>query len=248
MPDTTTTPPVNPAPATPKRLRGDHNRQFLNELKDARKVAQSAIDSRYSAGLADVEMDSTLPTQIVTLADSITTDLGLMQGARTGRKSMTKQEILARDALIAVLSPIQTAAKRKFQGADEPLRKNYGIGEPLANLGLEEVTLVCRGVLARLSPDANNTPPLDVLLGIKADTIAALATAIDTYGAKDTAQGTQQDLASGLLEKVQTNIDTLASLRRQIQLAADQAYPWRKQGVSTIRKAFLLPVDRPLTD
>jgi hypothetical protein len=32
------------------------------------------------------------------------------------------------------------------------------------------------------------------------------------------------------------------------QLAADQAWPWRTPGVATLRKDFLLPVDRTPTD
>ncbi len=249
MPDTTTTPPpATTTPAAAPRLRGTHNREFLNALKDARKVAKSATDSRYSPGLLDVEMDTTLPTQITTLAASITSDLGRMQNARTGGKNMTNQEKFARAALIEVLAPIQTAAKRKFHDENVTLRENYGINKALGSQGLPEVTLVCEGVLARLSPGANNAPPLDVLAGIKADTIAALALAIATYGAKDTEQGNQQNTAAGLLEKVKANIALLAGLRRQIQLAADQAWPWRKKGITTIRKAFLLPADRPLTD
>jgi hypothetical protein len=43
-------------------------------------------------------------------------------------------------------------------------------------------------------------------------------------------------------------IATLAGLRHQIQLAADQAWPWRTPGVATIRRDFLLPVDRPLSE
>jgi len=30
--------------------------------------------------------------------------------------------------------------------------------------------------------------------------------------------------------------------------AAEQAWPWRTPGVATIRKAFLLPVDRPFKE
>jgi hypothetical protein len=41
---------------------------------------------------------------------------------------------------------------------------------------------------------------------------------------------------------------TLAGLRREVQLAADQAWPWRAEGVSTIRKSFLLPANQPLKD
>ncbi len=42
------------------------------------------------------------------------------------------------------------------------------------------------------------------------------------------------------------NLHTLAGLRHQVQLAADQAFPWRTPGVAAIRQSFLLPPDRPL--
>jgi|ERR1035437_1632349 hypothetical protein len=41
---------------------------------------------------------------------------------------------------------------------------------------------------------------------------------------------------------------TLAGLRREVQQAADQAWPWRNDGVATIRKTFLLPANQPLKD
>ena len=51
----------------------------------------------------------------------------------------------------------------------------------------------------------------------------------------------RQNDASALLEKIALAITALARLRRQIQLAADQTWPWRTEGVKAIRKAFLLP-------
>jgi hypothetical protein len=35
---------------------------------------------------------------------------------------------------------------------------------------------------------------------------------------------------------------------RNVQLAADQAWPRRTPGIAAIRKDFLLPGDRPMTD
>jgi hypothetical protein len=42
------------------------------------------------------------------------------------------------------------------------------------------------------------------------------------------------------------NIGKLAGLRHQVQLAAEQAFPWRTPGVASIRKSFQLPTDRPM--
>ena len=41
---------------------------------------------------------------------------------------------------------------------------------------------------------------------------------------------------------------TPPGLRHDSQLAADQSFPWRTPQVAAIRKAFLLSLDRPLTE
>ena len=55
-------------------------------------------------------------------------------------------------------------------------------------------------------------------------------------------------LPRGLAADIKANVPKLAKLRRHVQLAADQAWPWRTPGVATIRKAFLLSPDRPMKD
>jgi hypothetical protein len=51
---------------------------------------------------------------------------------------------------------------------------------------------------------------------------------------------------SGALQTIVANIGKLAGLRHQVQLAAEQAWPWRNPGVASIRKSFQLPTDRPM--
>jgi len=105
---------------------------------------------------------------------------------------------------------------------------------------LSSVLTLARGVLQRLSPGTGGTPPADTLPGITATgKIAALAAAINTYGQKDEAQGGQQTEVAATLEQVEADV---------VQLAADQAWPWRTPGVVTIRKSFLLPPTRPLNE
>ncbi len=150
------------------------------------------------------------------------------------------------DCLVA---PIQTAAKRTFKGDHKPLLQAYFIGAKLnlATKSLDEVLTAARSIHARLTPGDNNAPPQDVLPGIEDDdAIQDLSDAITAYDTKNKAQAEQQSRAAATLESVQAHITQLATLRHDIQLAADQAFPWRKPGVKTIRKAFLLPPDRPL--
>ncbi len=251
MADTTpaTPPKTGPAPKKSKITRGETNQQILDELANAKKVAASALDATYASGLADVDLDPTLPGQINTLAAKITTDLGGLKNARVAKKTATKQEIATRDALIAVLAPIQTAAKRKFKGTEAAQRAAYYIGSSLGTQTLDEVLLAARNVLARLTPGKNNAQPTDVLPGIKANgAIKDLADAISDYADDNTEQGDQQQEASAALEAIWADVTKLAGLRRDVQLAADQAWPWRDKGTATIRKAFLLPASQPFKD
>jgi hypothetical protein len=140
-------------------------------------------------------------------------------------------------------------AKRKFSGDDATERSAYYIGQSLGSQTLDEVRAAGRNILARLTPGEGNAKPQDVLPGIKADgAIKELADAIEEYGGKEVALGEQQTEAEKVNEAIAAGVDTLAELRRQVQLAADQAWPWRTKGVAAIRKAFLLPADRPMKE
>ncbi len=249
--ETTPLTPSTPTPTPPKpnRERGIANRDYLDEVASSRKVAAAATEPAHTGPLAAVELDTTLPTQIKALADSIEADIGRLTGERAGKATITEQEKTARDALMAVLQPIQTAAKRKFAGETQTLREAYYISAGLSSGTLDEVLTASRSVLARLSPGDGNAPPQDVLPGVTAaGRIKELADAIATYGGKDKAQSDKQTGAGKLLEAIKENVPKLAKLRRQVQLAADQAWPWRTPGVATIRKAFLLSPDRPMKD
>src|SRR5581483_2232857 len=181
----------DPEPQKPKRTRGVVNKKFLQEVKDSRAVATAALDSAYAPGLAEVELDATIAPGMITLAKSIETSIGNLQGGRAGKGSATDQEAAAREALIAVIAPIQTAAKRVFKGDTEKLRDAYFIGTSLANQSLDFVLLAARAIHERLSPGENNVPPKDTLPGINAAKIQELSGAIGTYDDKNTTQEDQ---------------------------------------------------------
>ena len=250
MSDTTTTPTstTTAAPA-PKIARGDTNQAILDELANAQKVAAAAEDPANAAPLAAVELDATLPGKIKTLADKITGDLATLKTSRVAKKTATQQEAAARDSLLAVLQPIQTAAKRKFNGDVTTEREAYYIGTTLSAQALGDVLIAARNVLARLVPGPNSAPPQDVLPGIKADgAIKALADTIARYASEDTTQDEQKTKSRGTLEAIWSDVAKLAGYRRDVQLAADQAWPWRNPGVATLRKTFLLPATQPFKD
>ena len=241
MADPTPTPTPTPAPKA-KRQRSTINRKHLNEIANSRAVAKAAADPANAAALAVVEFDATLPAQITTLADATEASIGKLTGTRAVKTEMTAQETAARDALIAVIAPIQAAARRKFTGDLEQMRHAYFIGEGLPEDTLGEVQTAAVAIRDRLV----GTPPQDVLPGIKAAQITALSNAVTQYATNVTAPGDQQNENAGALETIVSNIGKLAGLRHQVQLAAEQAFPWRTPGVASIRKSFQLPTDRPM--
>lgn len=250
MSDTATAPTPTPAPAPKaKAPRGDTNQQILDELANAKKVAAAAVDPANTTRLADVDLDVTLPPKMTALVEKITSDLAKLKTTRVAKKSATKQEEAARNSLLAVLQPIQIAAKRKFNGDGAAQRDAYYIGNGLGAQSLDDVLIAARNVLARLTPGPNNAPPQDVLPGIKATgAIKDLADKIAEYAGEDTEQGEQKKKSGGTLEAIWADVTTLAGYRREVQLAADQAWPWRNPGVATIRKSFLIPANQPLKD
>jgi glycine betaine/choline ABC-type transport system substrate-binding protein len=66
------------------------------------------------------------------------------------------------------------------------------------------------------------------------------------YAANVTTPAGQQNENAAALEAIVADIARLAALRHQVQLAAEQAFPWRTPGVAGIRKSFQLPTDRPM--
>jgi hypothetical protein len=245
MADPIPTPTPTPAPKA-KRQRSTINRAHLDELKNSRAVAAAATDPANAAALATVEFDATLPGQITTLAGQTETAIGKLTGTRAQKTDLTAQEIAARDALIAVIAPIQTAARRKFTDPHDPMRHAYFIGENLAHETLAEVQTAAIAIRDRLVPASPAVSPLDVLPGIKAAQITALSNAITQYASGVTAPDDQQNDNAAALQMIVANVGKLAGLRHQVQLAAEQANPWRTPGVAATRQSFLLPTDRPL--
>lgn len=245
MADPTPTPTPTPAPKA-KRQRGTINRAHLDEIKNARAVAKAALDSANAAAFADMDFNATLPGQINLLADSTETAIGKLTGTRVQKHELTAEEAVAREALLAALAPIQTAAKRFFTGDQETLRHAYFIGENLRHDTLLEVQTASIAVRDRLVAVPPALSPVDTLPGIKAPQLAALNTAITTYASGVTAPVEQDKQNAGALNAIVANIAALAGLRHQVQLTVEQALPWRTPGVAATRQAFLLPADRPM--
>lgn len=245
MPDPIPAPAPAPAETNPASL----NRQFTAELANAETVVEAAGQKKYAAALDEVEFDRSLIARAKELAAKIRADLARLKKARSEATKLTVDETKARELLVATLQPIQTAARRRFSGDEEKLRQSYFIGETLGRFALADLLAAAEAVLGLLVPAQGESEPAHVLPGVKPEgRIRELGEAIGKVRGKDsTGKGTRLD-AGALLESITVDVAALAEVRRQIQLAADQAFPWRSSKVGTIRRAFLLPKDRPMTD
>ena len=241
----TSTPAPAPVPA-PAHPHGVANQEHLDEIANARAVAKAALDPAFAAALAGVAFDTTLPGQINSLADATEKAIGQLTGDRPGGKAMTAEQVAARNALVAVIAPIQTAARRQFTGTQAAWREAYFIGGHIAHGSLHFAATAAKAIRDRLAPGPNNTPPVDVLPGIGAPQIAALSNTIAEFAGDIDAADAQANQNIATHNLIVANIAQLANLRRQVQLAAEQAYPWRTPGVAATRQAFLLPPGRPL--
>ena len=250
MADTTPPPAPNPAP-TPGKTKGTRNKinqAHLQAVEDAKAIAAAAVDPAHTAGLAAVELDEDLPAEVTAKAIALETEIGAHLATVGGKEGMGQEEQAARDTLLEIIDPIQTALTRIPAGADPAIRTAYSIGvkPALINTKLEGVIVAAKAIHARLIPGAGAAPPKEVLPGITAlGKIKALGDAIAAYEAKNEAQGTLKTKAGREVEALMNDVAALSAKARAIQKAAEQAWPYRAKNVKTIRKAFQLPPDRP---
>lgn len=219
---------------------GSHG-EFAAELAAAEQVAGAAKSRKHAAALEAVEFDRTLLPQIADLAKKMRASLAELKKSRTANEKL-------RNLLLAALQPVQTAAQRRYLGDDQKLRQHYFVGESLNARSLPDLLAGAASMLARLAPGADGSEPADVLPGVKVEgRIRELREAIAKVREKAEA-GKGGRTSTETLDALLNDASGLARLRRQIQLAADQAFPWRAKKVGAIRRSFLLPKDGPMQD
>ncbi len=250
MADPTPPPDPNPTPTPAKSTatRNKINQAHLQAVEDAKAIAAAALDPAHAAGLAAVELDEDLPAEVTAQAIALETELGDHLATVGSKKGVTEEEKQARDALLAIIDPIQTALTRIPAGDDPAIRIAYSIGvkPALINTKLQGVIVAAKAIHARLIPGEGAAPPKEVLPGITAlGKIKDLGDAIAAYEAKNKDQGDLKTKAGREVEALLADVAALSAKARAIQKAAEQAWPYRAKGVKTIRKAFQLPADRP---
>jgi chromosome segregation ATPase len=148
----------------------------------------------------------------------------------------TEAESEARDALLAALKEIQTAAKQKY-ARNAPLRmKDYLVSERL-DPNRAALVQAADSILAKLTSDT--------LPGITPAKVTGLKTLRDAYVGANAAQADAQSKASTEREAIESAVASIADRRVQIQFAAEAEWPSDDKANAPIRREFVLPPDRP---
>lgn len=159
--------------------------------------------------------------------------------------SSSADEAEARTKLEQALTPIQIGAKRTF--TDDPAQKKaFGIGSGLTTQSIDD--LIALAVYADSQLSSKEGKPAKVKLkGVSAAEISAIAILAAKYGQADSQQSDAQKKAAELLLKLNDLVtNRLNPLRRDLQQAADMAWPHFIETNAVKRAAFGLQADRPL--
>jgi hypothetical protein len=237
MPDITPTPESTPPADTAKTKR---SRSLINtaqaaELTLAGELASTAAKPAYAATLADEEIDAAFITALrAKIAEAETLVAGA--GDKTAaKKTTTGNEEGLKKTLLELIGKVQARAKRKYPKAGDPQRGKYYIGEHLAT----SRTLLETAAQAIITALASDTLP-----GMKPADVPALQAALAAYKAVQTTQAGDQSGATTARSQLETKVKEVGELRRQIQYAADAAWPSTKKVNAGVRTEFKLSPDR----
>ena len=245
MPETTPTTPTTATTQTPppadaakaKATRGDVNQSILADIKLAEDVAAAAQDAGHAAKLAEEDLPATAATDLLALAKAARDLVGRVVTAKNDKLAATQAEAEALDTLMTALRDLQQRAKRKFDKGDPKLAA-YCIGK--TNFGRDRETL---------EQDAENIIKLataDALPGLKPDKLAAAGRRLTAWKKADKAQGKAGEDQGKALGELETKVADVNAKRRDIQLAADTAWPHTDKANTPVRRAFKLPANQPI--
>ena len=232
----------------PRKPRGPFDQGKVDELELTRDIIIAYRKPEHKQTLIDkrdvLEADVNALETVVNLAESKITG---GHAATVAKEQLTAEERTAKAAAAAAIATTQRGALRTFRSDQRTRLADYLIGEDL-DTNLARLKTIAVAILGKLQPGPNNTPPPDVLKGVKAPDIAALAAALAALTNKDDAQGAAQVIASGERRTADELITDIVAGRLDIQLAADQEWPWTTREFDTIRTQFKLPLTRPMTE
>ncbi len=231
----------------PRKSPGPFNQAKLDELDRTRDIIAAYRDPAHKQTLIARDVTEAEVTALEATVALAQTSLTGGHSATVAKEQLTAEEAVAKAAVVAAISTTQRGALRTFRVGQRARLGDYFIGEEL-DTNLIRLKAIAQSILDRIAPGENNAPPLDVLKGVKAPDIQALVTAHSQLAAKDNAQAAAQAIAKGERRTADELLGDIIAGRLDIQLAADQEWPWKTREFDVIRAQFKLPLTRPMTE
>ncbi len=243
-------PTLTPTPKAIKKARakpGDASRETIADIALADICAGSTKVDNNMVALRDRDWGDADQTTYFIAPEEAKKLVRDVRNARAGKRSRGQEEKTAFTELLISLDPILAGAKRTFpEGAGE--RALFGVGENIANYTIARLYQLAVDTAKNLTPEGA-TPAAYSLKGVKPEEIASITNLSEKYKDADFAQASALLDAAELLDLLNEHMDkTLNPHRRELQLAAEQAWPYRIATNRTKRMAFGLPPSRPMTE
>jgi hypothetical protein len=239
MPDPIPTPTPTPAP-TPKAKR-DHspiNQEWIKELNDSEQIAAAAQKPAYAPTLAEGDIDAAKVTAFAKAVSDAQKLAGTATQKTTSKVGVTNREAELMGNLVELIQEVQKRAKQKYEAKNPTVLKDYAVGGKWYNT---------RTILEQTATNILGKLAADTLPGIDAAKVAALQKALNDYKQVQTDQIGGQADATTDRANLEVAVKDIVARRREIQFAADAAWPHTNKANAGIRTEFKLPTDRALT-
>lgn len=219
-----------------RRPRAEVPRAYLDELTTAGEVATAAAKPAYVPKLLEEGMEETQVQSLLALIKAAREQCAEVGGKTTEKKTVTQSESKLRDALLVQVDKLQSRAKRAYD-RDDPRRADYYIGKPMGD-SRPQIEQATAAMIKHATADAK--------LKAGPALLANLTAAREAYLGVQGEQSTKATDATEGRESLEDMIKEVATARRNIQYAADAAWPSREKIHGAIRKEFKIPPTRPL--
>lgn len=228
-------------PATTPRQRAEISRDLLHNISEGKAVALAAQMSEYAPKLLAFTITPEKAAQLLEKSIKAAEMAAQVVSLRRDSKVGTRRDEEEKFTLIEAIERIQTGAHLKYDGeSNRALRednlKRYFVGNRLdvADNRLETIALA---VLEELKKEE--------LPSVGPAEIEALKTALADWENGVDADADASPSAQALYEQLVALSGEITIERRQIQIAANAAFPFRKETNAAARKAFHIPEHRP---
>lgn len=240
--------PTNPPAKLSRAKPGFIDRALQEAIALATELHRQAAKAEHAPALEQRAWDAAEQSRLGASLARCEDLIDRLRVARTGRGARTKDEEEAREKLLAALDPILKGARRTFPD-DSPERAAYGIGEALSTRSSADLLRIAHYAFSQLISETGYVQPKVTLKGVLPNEVIIVGSLHHRYREADWAQGDGQFNAEKVLALLRHEVEeVLNPRRRDLQGAADQAWPHRDPLNAPTRKAFGLQPDRPFVD